>query len=148
MIRHRLGALLLAAGAMSALGGVASTDAMASEREPMARHDPSAKDPNPVVTPCGACYLTKERRLYVSLETIGSARVVDLELESLRGGQQSYRWQLAPYRVESGHVVYLVPQGPAEDVGGGVLRWTSSQGRHLSKSVSIDTSATVESNDL
>ncbi|WP_437614522.1 hypothetical protein WMF20_15775 [Sorangium sp. So ce834] len=141
MIRNSLRAacLLLAAGVVSALG-IAATDAMAAARASTVRHGPATDDPNPIVTPCGACYRTKEQRLYVSLDAIGSARAISLELDAPRDGQWTYRELLAPYRVENGYVVYLVPQGPIEDVGGGSIRWTSSNGKYLRMGVSVDTS--------
>ncbi|XXX80815.1 hypothetical protein WMF30_18840 [Sorangium sp. So ce134] len=142
MIRHTFSAagLLLAAGVMSALGGVASTDAMAAERAPMVRHDPKVNDPNPGSTPCGACYKTQLMRLYVSTETIGSATVVELELYSQYQGRSIYRGLLTPLGVDEKHVVYAVPQGPTEHVASGVIRWTSSQGQQLSKKVIVDNS--------
>ncbi|WP_437727638.1 hypothetical protein [Sorangium sp. So ce861] len=145
MMRNSLRAagLLLAAGVMSAIG-IASTDATAAERAPTVRRGPSTDDPNPVVTPCGACYSTQNRRLYVSLNAIGSAKAISLELHSLRDGKSTYGEQLAPYRVENGYVEYLVPQAPTEDVGGGRIHWVTSQGRFGTMAVVVDAGSKVE----
>ncbi|WP_437941044.1 hypothetical protein [Sorangium sp. So ce341] len=139
----RAAGLLLAAGVMSALG-IASTDAIAAERPSTVRHGPATQDPNPVVTPCGACYSTQSRRLYVSLDAIGSAKAVAIELYSLRDGKSTYGEQLAPYRVENGYVEYLVPQAPTEDVGGGRIHWVTSQGRFGTMALSVDGSGEAE----
>ncbi|WP_437562220.1 hypothetical protein [Sorangium sp. So ce542] len=139
MIRNSLRAagLLLAAAVMSALG-IAATDAIAAERASTVRHGPATKDPNPVITPCGACYSTQSHRLYVSLNAIGSAKAISFELHSLRDGKSTYGEQLTPYRVENGYVEYLVPQAPTEDVGGGTIHWVTSQGRFGTMAVSVD----------
>ncbi|WP_438001102.1 hypothetical protein WMF26_16375 [Sorangium sp. So ce185] len=138
MIRNSLSAagLLLAAGVVSALA-IASTDAMAAERASTVRHGPATNDPNPVVTPCGACYSMRDRRLYVSLDAIGSAKAISLELDLLRDGKSAYGEQLAPYRVANGYVEYLVPQAPTEDVGGGRIHWVTSQGRFRTMTVIV-----------
>ncbi|XXX80816.1 hypothetical protein WMF30_18845 [Sorangium sp. So ce134] len=138
MILHRIKAagLFLAGGAVAALGGLAGPEASAAETGPVALDIPP--DVQPPTTPCGACYNMQNRLLYVSVDKVDQIPVVGLELYAPDGsGAGTYEW-LKPIRFDKAYVVYDVPQGPTQDVGSGVVRWTNPYGHARILEVTVD----------